>query len=89
MEELNDGVPRQISDVRPYSFKIGDTSGFGEYKGNGVVEQIKVPVKKTFVSLKHFFFFFLNAVLHCLFIYMTCKESHKYCIDLMIPLLMS
>jgi ubiquitin-activating enzyme E1 len=37
MTELNGCEPRKISVTGPYSFKIGDTSGLGDYKAGGTM----------------------------------------------------
>lgn len=34
----------------PYTFSIGDTSGFGDYVRGGIVAQVKMPKKISFVS---------------------------------------
>ena len=46
MTELNGCAPRQVKVISPYSFSIGDTTGFSEYTGGGRIEQGKMP--KTF-----------------------------------------
>jgi len=33
------------------AFSIGDTSGFGDYKSGGIVEQVKVPKEHSFLDL--------------------------------------
>ena len=49
MIELNEeGKEFQITFEDYQSFKIGDTSKFGEYKKGGVIYQIKKPVKKMY-----------------------------------------
>ena len=51
MTELNDSDPRPIKVTGPFTFSIGDTSGFGTYEGpGGTVSQVKVPVKLSFMS---------------------------------------
>ena len=36
----------------PYTFSIGDTSGFSEYARGGIVTQVKMPKIVKFVSNK-------------------------------------
>eukprot|EP01029_Cantina_marsupialis_P025046 TRINITY_DN6569_c0_g2_i1.p1 TRINITY_DN6569_c0_g2~~TRINITY_DN6569_c0_g2_i1.p1 ORF type:complete len:1058 (-),score=389.83 TRINITY_DN6569_c0_g2_i1:160-3264(-) len=55
--DINDKEPMEIFDVKPYSFRVKSTSGLGEYKNNGVVEQVKVP---TTVSYKSYSDFIVN-----------------------------
>jgi ubiquitin-activating enzyme E1 len=56
MNELNDGVPREIKYVSPIAFSIGDTSNYGEFQiGGGIVEQVKVPQPHYYKSLKDSF----------------------------------
>ena len=51
MTELNEeGKEFQITFEDYKSFKIGDTSNFGEYKKGGVVYQIKKPIKKRYLE---------------------------------------
>lgn len=50
MTELNGAEPRPIKDLGPYSFSIEDTTGYSPYVREGIVEQVKVPVKFTFKS---------------------------------------
>lgn len=51
MPEIN-GQNFQIEVISPFSFTIGDTTQFGEYTREGIVEQIKVPIKMSFRSLR-------------------------------------
>lgn len=51
MEELNGCEPRKVSVKGPYTFSIGDTTGFGEYKAGGIFTQVKMPKIIDFVSL--------------------------------------
>lgn len=51
MTEVN-GQKFQIEVLSPFSFTIGDTTQFGTYSREGVVEQIKVPREMTFRSLR-------------------------------------
>lgn len=52
MIELNYLQYVQIYDCRGYSFRLRlDTSGFGKYTRQGVVENIKVPMPIAFKSL--------------------------------------
>ncbi|XP_027766271.1 ubiquitin-like modifier-activating enzyme 1 [Empidonax traillii] len=43
MEELNRCGPVEIRVLGPYTFSIGDTSGFGDYVRGGIVTQVKMP----------------------------------------------
>ncbi|OCH92904.1 ubiquitin activating enzyme [Obba rivulosa] len=52
MEELNGCEPRKISVKGPYTFTIGDTSNFGEYKQGGIFTQVKMPKILDFKSLR-------------------------------------
>lgn len=47
MTEVNDRV-FTVTYRSPFTFSIGDTRGFSDYKGNGFGEQIKVPVHLKF-----------------------------------------
>jgi ubiquitin-activating enzyme E1 len=55
MTELNDRKPREIKYVSPIAFSIGDTRGYGEYAGKGIVEQVKVNKAHSYGSLKERF----------------------------------
>ncbi|NWW94886.1 UBA1 enzyme, partial [Rhynochetos jubatus] len=50
MEELNSCGPVEIRVLGPYTFSIGDTSGFGDYVRGGIVTQVKMPKHIHFVS---------------------------------------
>lgn len=52
MEELNGCEPRKITVKGPYTFTIGDTSGFSDYKSGGLFAQVKMPKTLQFKSLK-------------------------------------
>lgn len=52
MTELNDIEPRRVTVKGPYTFTIGDTSSFGDYKRGGLFKQVKQPVKLQFASLR-------------------------------------
>ncbi|KAJ3153574.1 SPS-sensor component ptr3 [Geranomyces variabilis] len=52
MPELNGITPRKVEVTGPYTFKIGDTSGFGHYVSGGIFTQVKMPKKLQFKSLK-------------------------------------
>ncbi|KAK8564704.1 hypothetical protein V6N13_019865 [Hibiscus sabdariffa] len=53
MTELNDGKPRKIRSVRPYSFTLEeDTTSFGTYVKGGIVTQVKQPKVLNFKPLK-------------------------------------
>jgi len=49
MEKLNGCEPRKVTVKGPYTFSIGDVSGLGQYKRNGLYQQVKMP---TFVDFK-------------------------------------
>lgn len=51
MTEVND-QNFKIKVLSPYSFSIGDTSKFGAYTREGTAQQVKVPFKLSFRSLK-------------------------------------
>lgn len=40
-----------FSSLGPYTFSICDTSSFSEYIRGGIVSQVKVPKKISFVSM--------------------------------------
>lgn len=48
MQELNGCQPLKITVLGPYTFSIGDTSKFGEYKSGGVATQVKMPKTISF-----------------------------------------
>ncbi|KAL4075784.1 hypothetical protein J3A83DRAFT_4356971 [Scleroderma citrinum] len=52
MEELNNCKPRKVTVKGPYTFTIGDTSGFGDYIRGGIFQQIKMPKIIEFKSLR-------------------------------------
>lgn len=52
MEELNNISPRKIKVLGPYTFSIGDTSSFGDYKSGGLFNEVKMPKQVDFVSFK-------------------------------------
>lgn len=54
MTELNGCEPRKISVKGPYTFSIGDTSGFQNYKSGGIFTQVKMPKIIDFVSSEFF-----------------------------------
>jgi len=52
MTELNGHAPIKIKDCRGFQFTLDfDTSAFGTYTGQGIVENIKLPTPVTFDSL--------------------------------------
>lgn len=51
MEALNGCEPRKVTVKGPYTFTIGDTSGLGQYKKEGIFTQVKMPKKIHFKSL--------------------------------------
>ncbi|GAB0202351.1 ubiquitin-like modifier-activating enzyme 1 [Grus japonensis] len=52
MEELNTCGPVEIRVLGPYTFSIGDTSGFGDYVRGGIVTQVKMPKHIRFKRLR-------------------------------------
>ena len=52
MTELNDGKPRKIKFISSISFSIDDTSNYSDYTNGGIIEQVKVPQPKDYMSLK-------------------------------------
>ncbi|KAG2690956.1 hypothetical protein I3760_09G214400 [Carya illinoinensis] len=53
MTELNDGKPRKIKNVRPYSFAIEeDTAKYSAYVKGGIVTQVKQPKVLKFKPLR-------------------------------------
>ena len=55
MVELNGCEPRKVSVKGPYTFSIGDTGTFGEYKTGGNFTQVKMPKILGFVSVPAMF----------------------------------
>lgn len=52
MIELNNCDPMKIKVLGPYTFSIGDTSGFSKYERGGIAIQVKMPKDLHFKSLK-------------------------------------
>lgn len=52
MSELNGIEPRRVTVKGPYTFTIGDTRSFGEYRGGGIFKQVKMPEILNFKSLR-------------------------------------
>ena len=50
MTELNGCEPKKVKILGPYTFSIGDTTSYGGYVRGGVVTQVKMPQKVSFVS---------------------------------------
>ena len=50
MVELNACEPRKVTVKGPYTFSIGDTSTFGDYKTGGIFTQVRMPKILEFVS---------------------------------------
>jgi hypothetical protein len=42
----------KIVEIGKNSFKIGDTTQYTEYLGNGLVKNIKIPIEITFKSFE-------------------------------------
>uniref|UniRef100_A0A667WUH0 E1 ubiquitin-activating enzyme n=1 Tax=Myripristis murdjan TaxID=586833 RepID=A0A667WUH0_9TELE len=54
MTELNGCQPVEIKALGPYTFSICDTTGFSDYVRGGIVSQVKMPKKISFVSSCNF-----------------------------------
>ncbi|CAH1179580.1 unnamed protein product [Phaedon cochleariae] len=52
MTELNNCEPMKIKVLGPYTFSIGDTTGFTKYERGGNVSQVKMPKELHFKPLK-------------------------------------
>ncbi|KAJ3328789.1 hypothetical protein HDU76_009286 [Blyttiomyces sp. JEL0837] len=52
MTELNGCVPMKVTVTGPFTFKIGDTRSFGDYKTGGIFQQVKQPKTFKFASLR-------------------------------------
>lgn len=55
MTELNfenEKKYRKIENKSPDSFYIGDISKYSDYLGNGIVEEVRVPIKMNHKSLE-------------------------------------
>lgn len=52
MTEINSHEPFKIKVLGPYTFSIGDTSGFSAYSKGGIVTKVKMPKKIQFKSIK-------------------------------------
>lgn len=50
MTELNACKPLKIKTLGPYTFSIGDTTGYSDYVRGGVALQVKMPQLVSFVS---------------------------------------
>ncbi|KAM7222764.1 hypothetical protein V8F06_001951 [Rhypophila decipiens] len=51
MEGLNGCEPRKVTVKGPYTFSIGDVSGLGQYKKNGLYQQVKMPKFLNFKTI--------------------------------------
>ncbi len=51
MTELNGCAPRPVTVLGPYTFSVGDTSGMSDYVRGGIVKEVKMPKKVSFVSM--------------------------------------
>jgi ubiquitin-activating enzyme E1 len=51
MTELNGCEPIKIKVLGPYTFSIGNTTGFSDYVTGGVVTQVKMPITMSFKPL--------------------------------------
>ena len=62
MTQLNDGKPREIKIISETSFKVvnEDFSKYPEYTNGGFVEQVKIPKKYNYKSLKERFINFFD-----------------------------
>uniref|UniRef100_A0A667X6P2 E1 ubiquitin-activating enzyme n=1 Tax=Myripristis murdjan TaxID=586833 RepID=A0A667X6P2_9TELE len=54
MTELNGCQPVEIKALGPYTFSICDTTGFSDYVRGGIVSQVKMPKKISFVNFAKF-----------------------------------
>lgn len=52
MPKLNEGAPHKVEVLGPYAFKITIDDSYGTYKKGGLYQQVKMPVKLNFKSLK-------------------------------------
>ena len=52
MENLNGCEPRKVTVKGPYTFTIGDTTGFPTYVSGGIFTQVKMPKPIHFKSLR-------------------------------------
>merc|ERR1739844_392850 len=52
MTELNGCKQKKITVLGPYTFKIGDTSNYGQYQRGGIATQVKMPTDVSFQPLK-------------------------------------
>ncbi|KAI8913608.1 hypothetical protein EDD86DRAFT_201034 [Gorgonomyces haynaldii] len=52
MTELNGITPQKVKTTGPYTFKIGDTRAFGQYKQGGIFKQVKMGKDISFAPLK-------------------------------------
>lgn len=50
MVELNGCEPKKVKVLGPYTFSIGDTTGYSEYIRGGVATQVKMPKTISFKS---------------------------------------
>lgn len=55
MVELNGIAPIAIKVLGPYTFSIGDTTKHSEYIRGGIVKQVKIPQKISFLPLEEAF----------------------------------
>ncbi|XP_019850641.1 PREDICTED: ubiquitin-like modifier-activating enzyme 1 isoform X3 [Amphimedon queenslandica] len=51
MTELNGCQPRPVKELGPYTFSIGDTTGFSDYVKGGAAVQVKMPKTFKFKSI--------------------------------------
>ncbi|SGZ58308.1 CIC11C00000005903 [Sungouiella intermedia] len=52
MPKLNNGTPHKIEVLGPYAFKIKIDESYGTYVKGGLYQQVKMPVKISFKTLK-------------------------------------
>ncbi|RUS22414.1 ubiquitin-activating emzyme E1 [Endogone sp. FLAS-F59071] len=52
MEKLNNTSPKKVKVLGPYTFSIGDTTGYGEYIRGGIFTQVKMPKVLNFKSFR-------------------------------------
>lgn len=55
MTELNGIEPRKVTTTGPFTFKIGDTSSFADYKAGGYFNQVKMGKEFNFKTFRESF----------------------------------
>ncbi len=77
MTELNGCSPKKIKVLGPYTFSIGDTTGFQSYKAGGIFTQVKQPKVYAFVCFFSFIYIFYTTlyIIHFLMTFL-CNRNH-------------